>query len=125
MFGVNLKKIRTKKKVSQMELANSVSVTQQAVAKWEKDAASPDPDMLIKIADYFSVSVDELLGRDVLLTKDELPPALHDMELGIILKNAKNNGMTNADIKRALEADQILKSVYGKDDNSDRGKDNT
>ena len=125
MFGKNLRKMRNKKKVSQMELANSMAVTQQAVAKWETDKASPDPDMLVKIADYFSVSVDELLGREIIVSKEELPQELHDTELGGIIMNAKKNGMTNADIRRALEADKILKSVYGVDDSNDRGKDNT
>ena len=47
-----------------MKLATAISMSQQAVAKWESGGASPDPDMLSKIADYFNVSTDYLLGRE-------------------------------------------------------------
>ncbi len=55
---------RTKKGISQAALGELVSVSQQAVGKWEKGIAEPDSETLKKLADYFNVSVDYLLGRN-------------------------------------------------------------
>ncbi len=63
MFSKILKKLRAEYKISQNELARNLSVSQQAVAKWETDKATPDPDTISRIADFFNVSSDFLLGR--------------------------------------------------------------
>lgn len=62
-IGERIKLERTKKGDSQAVLGEFVSVSQQAVGKWEKDLAEPDGETLNKLADYFGVSVDYLLGR--------------------------------------------------------------
>lgn len=64
MLSNKLKELRAKKDMSQAELAEILGVTQQAVGRWEKDLNMPDLEMLNKIADYFHVTTDELLGRD-------------------------------------------------------------
>lgn len=58
-----LKELRDKESISQKKLGEILNMSQQAIAKWETGAASPDPVMLIKIADYFGVSIDYLVGR--------------------------------------------------------------
>lgn len=63
MFIQRLKELREKKDVSQSKLADYMGVSQQAIAKWETDKATPDPDALLKLAEYFNVSVDYLLGK--------------------------------------------------------------
>lgn len=55
---------RTKKGISQAALGELVSVSQQAVGKWEKGLAEPDSKSLKILADFFGVTVDYLLGRD-------------------------------------------------------------
>ena len=60
---LRLKELRKKKGASQEEVAIFLEITQQAYANYERGARNPDPDMLSKIADYFGVSVDYLLGR--------------------------------------------------------------
>ena len=49
--------------MSQRELAQKLFVSQQAVAKWERGDATPNPETVVKIADIFGVSTDELLGK--------------------------------------------------------------
>lgn len=62
MLSNRLKQLRKEHKVTQGELAKYLEITQQAVGKWENGQASPDPETLVKIASYFEVSVDDLLG---------------------------------------------------------------
>ena len=54
--------LRKIKGVSQQQLAEYLGVTYQAVSKWETKAAFPDITLLPQIANYFEVSVDEVLG---------------------------------------------------------------
>ncbi len=49
--------------LSQEDLAVIVGVSTAAVSKWERDISIPDVDILVKLADYFEISLDKLLGR--------------------------------------------------------------
>ena len=62
-FGKIIYELRKKKNVTQEELASELGVTAAAVSKWEKGYSLPDILMLCALADYFSVTTDELLGR--------------------------------------------------------------
>lgn len=64
MIGKQIAYLRKEKGVKQEELANYVGVSAQAVSKWENGGV-PDTELLPKIADFFSVSVDRLFGRDI------------------------------------------------------------
>ena len=66
MLSENIKLLRKEHKISQAALAKELNITQQAVQKWEKGKSDPDIDMLKKIAQYFNVTVDDLLGTDCL-----------------------------------------------------------
>lgn len=60
-FAQQLKRYRRQKKLSQSQLANRVHVTRQAVSKWEAGESSPDVRSLVKLANVFNVSLDELV----------------------------------------------------------------
>jgi transcriptional regulator with XRE-family HTH domain len=60
---LKLKELRISKKVSQDEVATYLGITQQAYANYERGARNPDPETLSKLADYFSVTTDYILGR--------------------------------------------------------------
>lgn len=62
-FGKRLKHLRQEKGLTQVELGKVFNVTNVAVTKWESDDRFPDKIILIKIADYFNVSLDYLLCR--------------------------------------------------------------
>lgn len=62
MLRENIKLLRTQKGISQEQLANHLNVVRQTVSKWEQVKSVPDADLLIAMADYFGVSVAELLG---------------------------------------------------------------
>ena len=62
-FGVNLRTLREVEKLKQSELAEKLGVTQRKVSYWETEKVEPSLADLWKIADFFNVSVDELIGR--------------------------------------------------------------
>ena len=62
MFEIRLKSLRSSKGITQAELAKQLDVTQQAVGRWEKSITTPDYLTLSKIASYFNVTTDYLLG---------------------------------------------------------------
>ncbi|MGM0864518.1 MAG: helix-turn-helix domain-containing protein [Bacillota bacterium] len=63
-LGSNIKKLRERENISQKDFAPKIGVSNVVLSRYEKDERKPDYDMLKKIADYFDVSIDYLLGRD-------------------------------------------------------------
>jgi 2-polyprenyl-3-methyl-5-hydroxy-6-metoxy-1,4-benzoquinol methylase/DNA-binding XRE family transcriptional regulator len=63
MINLKLAGYRRKKKLTQVELAKHLGVSFQSISKWETGAAMPDIVMLSTLADYFEVSLDDLVGR--------------------------------------------------------------
>ena len=61
-IGSNIKRLRLNKGVTQEELGSTLGVSSQAVSKWENESAYPDIMILPKLADYFAVSIDELMN---------------------------------------------------------------
>ena len=64
MFGDNIKKLRTAHNLSQVQLADELSVSKQTVSNWENNNILPSIEMLLKISRFFSVSADFLLELD-------------------------------------------------------------
>ena len=56
-----LKILRKKKKITQHELANALHISQTSVSKYERGESEPDLEMVIKMADYFGVTIDEFI----------------------------------------------------------------
>ncbi len=64
-IGSIIKELRARKGITQDQLATFLGVTPQAISRWESQNGYPDIEVLPMIADFFSVSVDELLGRSL------------------------------------------------------------
>lgn len=61
-FGKNLEKLRKDNKVSQARLGEVLGITQQMVSNYEKESSQPNIELLVKMADFFKVSIDALVG---------------------------------------------------------------
>lgn len=63
-FAINVKELRMAAGLRQLDFANILHTTQRKISYWESGKVEPDLDSLLFIADYFKITVDELLGRD-------------------------------------------------------------
>jgi len=64
-FGENVKRLRKAKGISQKVLARDLELSQGTIANYEKDNRFPKEKIMLMLADYFEVSVDYLIGRDL------------------------------------------------------------
>lgn len=64
MLGQNIRKLRQERGLCQEELGRRVGASKQSVSNWENENIMPSIDLLVRLADYFSVSTDYLLGRE-------------------------------------------------------------
>lgn len=58
-----IKVLRRTRRISQSQMAHSLSVTQTTISKWESGERIPDANTICVVADYFNVSTDYLLNR--------------------------------------------------------------
>lgn len=102
MLSERLKTLRKEKKITQQKLANLLGVSSGTIAMWETNKREPDFETLNRIADYFGVSTDYLLGR----TSDEQPyvpvPELPNVyyRLG---KEAMKRGISPEDAEKIID----------------------
>lgn len=64
MINERIKQLRQARSMTQVELAGGLGVSKQCVSNWENDYIQPSIEMLIKLAEFFKVSTDYLLGID-------------------------------------------------------------
>lgn len=62
-FGERLRQLRTAKELSQMDLAKQLKISKSSVNMYERCEREPSLEMLEKIADFFNVDLDYLLGK--------------------------------------------------------------
>lgn len=62
MLNEKIKSLRLSYNITQVDLAKALGVSKQCVSNWENDNVQPSVEMLVKIAKYFKVSTDSLLG---------------------------------------------------------------
>ncbi|MBE6708587.1 MAG: helix-turn-helix transcriptional regulator [Ruminococcaceae bacterium] len=79
-IGAIIKKLRTENNVTQDALAAAIGVTPQAISRWESEGCYPDIELLPALADFFSVSTDELLGYKLSEREEELSRIKKEIE---------------------------------------------
>ena len=66
-IGRKINELRVNKGLTQAQLAENLDISYKAISKWEVGGVVPDVEMLIKVADFFDISLEELL----LINKDK------------------------------------------------------
>ena len=62
-IGAIINELRIEKNLTQAQLANVLGITQDSISLWERGKRFPDTTYVVKLADFFQVSADYLLGR--------------------------------------------------------------
>jgi transcriptional regulator with XRE-family HTH domain len=60
----NLKALRESKKMTQTQLGEHIGAKKSAISLWESGKRQPDQETLVRLANFFEVTVDYLLGRE-------------------------------------------------------------
>lgn len=71
-IGENILRLRREHRITQEVLADFVGVTKASVSKWETNQSKPDILLLPQLAAFFGVTVDELLGYESQLSKEQI-----------------------------------------------------
>ena len=82
-YIMKLKELRNKQRLSQRELSIELNIPEQTLYSWENQSRQPNIENLIKIADYYHITLDELVGRPTSIINKML---LNDRERSIIDK---------------------------------------
>ena len=64
-FGTIIKKLRRERDMTQERLAEILSISPQAISRWETDMAMPDISLIAPLCNLFNITSDELLGIDI------------------------------------------------------------
>ena len=117
LIGENIKRMRREQDLTQEEVAAHLGISFQAISKWERGDGFPDITMLPVLANYFRVSVDELLGmneveqskryKEINLTWTENnQKGLHEENVTLMrrtLKEFPNNDLLLVQLSTSLE----------------------
>ncbi len=114
-LGHTLASLRTMHGLNQREFANVLEVSNGAVAMWETNKRQPDLDMLKKIAKFFNVTVDFLIGAEKSGGNDYSNFQLFDecFDFNIRIRSLmKEQNLTEEDFMRLTGFDKITKDSY-------------
>lgn len=89
-LGENIYHLRTEKNMSQGDLADALEVSRQSVSKWENNSAVPELEKLVKMAELFGVTIDELVTG----TAPESPAAASTEPKVIYIEKTDRPGIT-------------------------------
>lgn len=71
-IGQIIKELRKRNGLTQSKLAEIINVSDKTISKWELGLSVPESDILVKLSEYFNVSVEDLIkgNKKILITKD-------------------------------------------------------
>ncbi len=115
IFKVRIKKLRTNNNLSMEALANALGTGKSTISMWENNGVIPRDEMLIKLSNFFDVSIDYLLGNE---DKEGKKP--DSKKLQYIQRN-----LEKMDEERLQKAENILKAVFNDIFEDDEDEDDT
>lgn len=89
-FGERIKELRNTRKTTQKEMADILGVDRSTYIGYETDKTKPSYEILLKLADYFSVSIDFLTGREELTPDKKLAILLYDKDMQTAFEDYNN-----------------------------------
>ena len=68
----NITRLRHERRITQEELADFLGVTKASVSKWENAQSIPDLLLLLQLAAFFDITIDQLLGYEPQLSREQI-----------------------------------------------------
>ena len=99
----NIKRLRKEKDITQETLADFLGISFQSVSKWERGEALPDITIVPAIANYFGVTIDELMGNDKIINEDKIKKYLDEYDRLYFLDSEQSVKEKNALAKEAYK----------------------
>lgn len=115
----NMKKIRESLQLTQVKVANDLKLSRQVYNFYENGKRNPDMQTLIKIADYYGVSIDYLLGRTNVIKPENID------ENDLLSKINTADSETKASVEQFLNYLLYEKERKNKEKNDNNAKKNT
>jgi transcriptional regulator with XRE-family HTH domain len=106
-IGENLRKLRIRNELTQEQLAEIIGVSPQAISRWENNSTYPDVTMLPSIANYYNISIDELMGMD------EIRNELKINNIFSIVHEYETKDMIDEAIETLRDAIKVYPNNYG------------
>ncbi|TCL68553.1 helix-turn-helix protein [Hydrogenispora ethanolica] len=103
-FGERLRLLREEQNFGQKEIGDLLSVSVSSIGKYESGERTPSPDTINKLADFFHVSADFLLGRSEVRESAEI----------ILTRFNIGNGLPEEALKEFDEVKNYILHKYGK-----------
>lgn len=75
-LGENIYRLRTERNLSQGDFADAMEVSRQSVSKWENNSAVPELEKLVKMAELFGITLDELVSGETKVEPASPPPPI-------------------------------------------------
>lgn len=99
-----LKQLREEKKLFQSDLAKHLGVSITAITYYENEKRDMSPDTIIKLADYFGVSTDYLLGKSDIRNPENIQIDIDEADVAFASGFKGLNDTNKMIIKNTLEA---------------------
>ena len=111
LFCANLSTLRRNADMTQSELADKLNLTRQAISRYEKGDSFPDISILVKIAEIFNLSIDELIGAGA--PTDGEQELLKNAALGKDLRSCHCNIHELENIAPLLKPSALDRAIQG------------
>ncbi len=98
-LGENIYRFRTQLNMSQGDLADALEVSRQSVSKWENNSAVPELDKLMKMAQIFGITLDELVTGE---EKEAPTPLSHPAPAPTLIAPPAKEGLSGWKIAGAI-----------------------
>lgn len=109
LLGENMKGLRKKKSLTQEQLAEVLGVSPQAVSRWESGTTYPDITLLPTIANYFDVTLDDLIGMDRIRDESDIEEIFQKHRINFSKGRVdKNIELLGEALKRYPKNEQLL-----------------
>lgn len=112
MLGNRIKSLREAKGLKQEELAQKVSVSPSAIGMYETNKREPNNEIILKLAEFFNVSTDYLLGKSDIRNPEELKNVPFANAGGL-----DTTGLDEEDLKELQKQVDYIKKLKGKKGN--------